>query len=315
MDILMIGNGLNRVSDRDYSWGAVLGDLAPHAELPADFLATLSAKPFTLAFEEICFVAAAHAATRESDARVEDLELGLKRSVAENIRRIPANALHARAMAAAVAAAAEGPQHIITTNYDYNLERAAEDAQGLTFGPSETDETKYSLRRCRRAATEGSSEIAIWHVHGEADHPRTLMLSHDHYVRYINRMRRYVPADTGAADSGNGDEESGDESIRDALGREVWIPLFLQSDVHVLGFGFDYTEIELWWLLSLKRREALRGRAVGRTITYPAMPPESDYTKAREGILASYGVEVNARFHSKTYADGYARFLDWWWAR
>jgi hypothetical protein len=85
--------------------------------------------------------------------------------------------------------------------------------------------------------------------------------------------------------------------------------------VHVLGFGFDYTEIELWWLLSLKRRDALRGRAVGRTIYYPAVPADSDYTKAREGILESYGVEVDARFRSSAYATGYAGFLDWWATR
>lgn len=310
MDVLFVGNGLNRVS-ADLSWAAVLRDLVPHAALPDTFVASLDAKPFTLAFEELCFLAAEHAAGDGTDTTpVGDLEADLKRRVAETISRIPPNELHAQAMATAGAAAAATTRHIITTNYDYNLELASD----LDFGASETDETKYSLRRRRVARTEGGGELSVWHIHGEARVPRTLMLSHDHYVRYINRMRRFVPADVGAREEG-GPDHATTHTPADTSTPPTWVTLFLESDVHVVGFGFDYTEIELWWLLSLKRREALRGRAVGKTVYYPVVAPGSDYTKAREEILASYGVTVDARFRRKTHGAGYAAFLEAWRGR
>lgn len=320
MDLLFIGNGLNRVS-ADMSWAAVLRELVPRraagapdtvsAALPARFVDSLAAKPFTLAFEELCFLTAEHGLA-DDGAPVGDLEATLKRRVAENIGSLPHNDLHVQAMATVADAAARAPQHIITTNYDYNLELGGQAASGLDFGASDTDETKYSLRRRRRATASGGGEVNVWHIHGEVDAPRTLMLSHDHYVRYINRMRRHVPAEPG--DEGdNGPGASGSRQ-RDEPPL-TWVSLFLTGNVHVVGFGFDYTEIELWWLLSLKRREALQGKRVGSTTYYPAVAPDSDYTKAREQILASYGVQIDGVYRSDTHEAGYRRFLEAWTKR
>ena len=33
--------------------------------------------------------------------------------------------------------------------------------------------------------------------------------------------------------------------------------LFFNSDIHIVGFGFDYSEIDLWWILNKRARMML----------------------------------------------------------
>ena len=41
-----------------------------------------------------------------------------------------------------------------------------------------------------------------------------------------------------------------------------WIDKFILDDVYFLGFGLDYSEIDLWWLLQRKHRQPNRGRTI-----------------------------------------------------
>ena len=34
-----------------------------------------------------------------------------------------------------------------------------------------------------------------------------------------------------------------------------WLDAFIMGDVYVLGFGYDFSEMDLWWLLNRKKRE------------------------------------------------------------
>jgi hypothetical protein len=100
--ILLIGNGFNLVSDGGTSWNDLLNSLAgtPKTKHESDLR---EAKPFTLWFEEIA------SGTEHSQ---------LKQRIAEDLKmRLAPNRHHKDLMALNF-------QHILTTNYDYNLEAA-----------------------------------------------------------------------------------------------------------------------------------------------------------------------------------------------
>ena len=36
---------------------------------------------------------------------------------------------------------------------------------------------------------------------------------------------------------------------------DSWLDSFILGDVFILGFGFDFSELDLWWLLNRRQRE------------------------------------------------------------
>ena len=97
---ILIGNGINQVSDNGASWTALLNKLASKPRTKHEEKVR-KAKPFTLWFEEI----SSKKKTKNLKERVAaELKAGLK-----------PNDIHEEIMGL-------GFENILTTNYDYNLE-------------------------------------------------------------------------------------------------------------------------------------------------------------------------------------------------
>ena len=149
--ILLIGNGFNRVSDGGASWNDLLNSLAgaPETKHESD---VRDAKPFTLWFEEVASGTQHHQ---------------LKQKIAEDLKKgLAPNQHHKGLMALDF-------EHILTTNYDYNLEAAD---GGRWIQNSSARETFYSLFRRRSAGNRH-----VWHIHGELDVVGSVMLGHAQY--------------------------------------------------------------------------------------------------------------------------------------
>lgn len=148
---------------------------------------------------------------------------------------------------------------ILTTNYSYELEIAA-----IGGGVASENQIKKLTRHTNAVArTEskyllhsyngldyGGKENRIWHIHGEARKPDSMIIGHYYYANQLARIiqyikdneRRYLKA-----------EQQGETpEIRS------WIDAFILGDVYVLGFGFDLSEFDLWWLLNRKSRERVQ---------------------------------------------------------
>ena len=134
----------------------------------------------------------------------------------------------------------------------------------------------------------------VWHVHGESDVPNSITLGHEQYAGQLQKMRNYATADrtTKSRDASpfklNNLRFDTDGSVYS------WLDVFLRDNIHILGLSLDYTEIDLWWLLSYKERLRQRSTySVGATsfhaIDEPSMP------KQKQGLLSileSFGVSV-----------------------
>jgi hypothetical protein len=66
-----------------------------------------------------------------------------------------------------------------------------------------------------------------------------------------------------------------------------WLDSFVIGDVYILGFGFNFAEYDLWWLLNRKKRERARH---GKVYFYEAY--DDNEIPAKIALLKAYDVET-----------------------
>jgi hypothetical protein len=289
MHCLLIGNGFNRLS-MQLSWQQLLSKLT--AELGLDGQVKYhEQKPLSLLFEELC--------VRVPDFKtVRAAEHEVKRKIASLMDSFPPHKLLLPLVVQF--------DSILTTNYDASIEDAL--AGPLYYCQSTIPESRYSLFRKNEVGTR-----QVWHIHGDASRPQTILLGYDHYAGYLQKIRNYVtnglsPTESKAAQSiasaRRRDIKCEGEGERSILS---WVNLFLRDHLHIVGFGFDFTEIDLWWLLVYKRR---RDTKTGRTFFYCIDIDGDIYEReaAKMSLFTSLGVEIVA-VQADSYASGYESII------
>lgn len=146
---------------------------------------------------------------------------------------------------------------ILTPNFTYEVECAA-DPDFLNVksrfrkyqrhtSAVDRAERQFMLHTYYALPTE-RGEVPLFHVHGEARKPDSVILGHYFYGNllfcYDDYLTRCAP---------NCCYRIG----KDPRGMPVlsWLDYFILGDVYSLGFGFDTSEMDLWWLLCRKKRE------------------------------------------------------------
>lgn len=149
-----------------------------------------------------------------------------------------------------------GFDEILTTNYSYELEMAAlgrsvDDERPIKKMAEHTPkiqrvETKYLLHTYNKAVFNGIQN-RVWHIHGEARKPDSMILGHYYYANLLARMVKYT----------SDHENRYEKDAKTDKDTEInsWLDAFILGDVYVLGFTFDVSEFDLWWLLNRKLRE------------------------------------------------------------
>lgn len=240
-----------------------------------------------------------------------------------------------------------GFDHILTTNYSYELEEAAlhcrlvSDAQLQQMRRqtiailSRSEEAKYRLHTYYRVGCEQESQEnqkaqedctgpdaeeanrstqkyvnRIWHIHGEAADPESMILGHYYYGNLLSLCREHIrncerayerlrPEDT--------DRRVGRMYLKSLVERAIlsWVDAFLLGDVYVLGFGYDFSEMDLWWLLNAKKKLSEPGGNPGRMYYY--RPDKEEAFDVKQELMREYGAEVldcGARETGSEEADG-----------
>ena len=146
--------------------------------------------------------------------------------------------------------------HILTTNYSYELEIAAKGKKNASkyylnsiadhTKAVESVEKKYLLHSFNQCTYE-NVENKVWHIHGEAKKQDSIILGHYYYGNLFSRMKEELNK------KGNYYQEK--QKAGEDIEITSWIDAFILGDVHVLGFGYDSCEFDLWWLLNRKVNE------------------------------------------------------------
>lgn len=180
-----------------------------------------------------------------------------------------------------------GFDHIITTNYSYELEAAAESKQSLNQKQivekmKHTDEikraeSKYMLHTYNMTEYQGH-ENRVWHIHGEARKPDSMILGHYYYGKLLYKYQELLHKRNNIYLKNQKEEK------KQKIGS--WIDAFILGDVYVLGFGFDFSEMDLWWLLNRKKREKAD---VGAVYFFSPEPIKDD---GKMELLRVYGAKI-----------------------
>ena len=291
MKCLLVGNGINLLSRNGQSWQQVLRDLARKADKEQIIMELSEHKPFTLIYEEISLRSHEFNGTKEIE---------LKKYVASLVKQIEPNMFHERFIDSNI-------KNIITTNYDYSFEKSCRNYSSQKANLAR--ETKYS--NFRRRVINNTN---VWHIHGEADVPNSITLGHEQYSGTIQKMRNYLTGDRENTGGPVSPFKCGIANFENESEVYSWLDIFLRDEVHIVGFGLDYTEIDLWWLLSYKARiRQKRGNSlhVGETYFHHFYDRTiNDKERAKHLILKSLGVKVQTKNVNGDFQQAYNDFLN-----
>lgn len=263
--VLLLGNGLNRAYAGS-GWGDLIKEIRTNGRINPESAEFLNA-PFplqaVLATDDA--VDSAIKSNRESFCGVKEIE-ALRPSLTRLLTA--------------------GFDHILTTNYSYELERSANpricyDGAGCEKIVQHTDavkraEAKFLLHTYNEVSCQGHKN-RIWHIHGEARKPDSIILGHYYYGKQLNRIQNLL------------EKQRNKQELREKSGEPIliqsWVDAFIMGDVYILGYGFDWSEMDLWWLLNRKKREKA---SHGKTVFYGA----AGNCGIKYELLRSYGAEI-----------------------
>ena len=229
MNVLFVGNGINRFANIVPGWS----ELFSKAVNIDGFKMQKSLTP-TMEYDLNTHLILDRDPTKKST--------DIKRSIAAYLKGIQnglpknwADTIHKRLMDVA-------PSIVLTTNYDYFLEYAADD--NFSLEKASTREILYSKERFR---TSGAHQI--FHIHGEISSPSSICLGYAHYIGSIQYIRSEL---TKTYKSGKSFHLYAVLNGEEPPVPNRWYYHFFMDDIYILGFGMDAAELDIWWLLNYR---------------------------------------------------------------
>lgn len=135
---------------------------------------------------------------------------------------------------------------IMTTNYDYNIEMAIDATYNRRKQKASTTETKHSLNRYTVV-----NNRRIWHIHGEAFCPNSICMGYEQYCSHLSRLHTIL---TQPKQNYSKRPYLDHVLIHEDDPNPPWPVLFFTHNIYIVGLQLSLMEIDLWWLLSYRRR-------------------------------------------------------------
>lgn len=256
---ILFGNGINRAAESSISWNEMLGKIMRKNKFDSASL------PNTMAYERIYL-----------ERHIKNQEQEIKNEIAEILEQTSGNELYNQMFSL-------GYSDYLTTNYDYAFQKSTK-LEPLIRNTEEI----YSLRRFREYIHSKTS-TRLWSMHGEIDHPKTIMLGLDHYCGAIAKLDSYIKGHYVTQRDGIAHhvEQMIDKLTNNNFCHTSWVDLFFSNDIHIVGLSLDFSETDLWWILN-KRARLAQVAPVCNNIYFHSFNDEKD----KFGLLKSFGVTV-----------------------
>ena len=230
MSVLLVGNGINRYAGIVPGWY----DLFANAVKVDGFHVKRSLSP-TLEYELNTQTILDADRTKKPNDIKRDIATYLT-NIQKTLPKDWDEVIHKKLMEVA-------PPILLTTNYDYFLELAAD--PDFKLGRASTRETLYSKERFRE-----SNGHRIYHIHDELSAPSSICLGYEHYVGSIQHIRSELTK--SAAEKEN---QYHLYAVLKGYEKPIsnrWYYHFFTDDLYILGFGLDASEQDIWWLLNYR---------------------------------------------------------------
>ena len=287
-ETILFGNGINRLSKSNPSWGVLLNDLKGEHQFKDNTL------PNTMIYERIIL--------DRPNLRMEILEdeFKVKAKISESMNLTETQPIYH-------ALYSLNATNYLTTNYDNSFINTIQNEYNNQIRVEDlSTEGVYSLRREKRVYTTRKEYKSLWQIHGEIKRPASIMLGLDHYCGSIGKVDSFIKGSYEYRKDGKSIRE---ESISKKLNsksftKTSWVELFFNSNIHILGFTLDYSETDLWWIIN-KRARLLKDERVYQRINNKIEFYCIEIDDQKKGLLESMGVNVNIVEPAKEIEDKY----------
>lgn len=282
---ILFGNGFNLLSPRTDSWRSLLLRYSSSDQLLDDI-------PPTMQYEQV-FLTTKHTYSLQ---RYKTKENAFKHAIAKELSQYSSNEYYKILIDLPV-------NTYLTTNYDH----AFYDDKDIIVEKDST-ETIYSIHRFN-ILQFSHKKVVFYPFHGDISKPKTIMLGLDQYGGALSKLGKYIKGEyevKGGMKKIPPMEERLSESINlnptdygakpSFNGLLSWIDAFFYMNVHIIGLGLDFSEIDLWWLLTRRARliQKLGIEKVSNKIYYYCTEPISKigYQLQKYQLLKMLHVEV-----------------------
>ncbi len=306
MNTILYGNGFNRLNDVD-SWENlvhVIDDSNDNYRVPNTL--QYEGKVLSVPFET-------KAMLRTSDGKIlttsdhkiltvrERSETIIKKEIANQMKAYKSNDLFDKLLQLNI-------DHYITTNYDY----VADDSllrMNYTENLLERDksESLFSIHR-KKSYVKDDDKKYLWKIHGELSNIGSIMLGYYHYCSYIGQIKKYL---MGEYEFAKRKEMGIIPQIEDRLPITPnnilsWIDLFFMSNLYIIGLGLNYEEMDLWWILTIRKRlvQKLGKNIINNNIVY-----YGELELGRKSMFEHLDVEVVSS-KKRTYENKYQEYIN-----
>lgn len=277
--VLLLGNGILRLRG-GVSWEALLARIAVNDEIPDSVLREI---PLAMRVEALCGADVEGARLRAA-AEFEPTDACVTDTL-RRLLRLPWDC-------------------VLTTNYTYEAESVLlgrdhfgkEDRRRTLACMDGSVYRKDNLHFCYIMERKGLPPLPVWHIHGDLGRPDSMILSYYSYAKAISRLQKYNRQLKNAFQDA--------VQARRLVTPRSWSDWFILGDVYTVGFGYDFSEFDLWWAAERKARENAR---VGRLIAYQDRQAKADPVCA---LLKSIGGEVNRVYDYEDYTEFYRIVID-----
>lgn len=228
-NILLIGNGINRAFN-DVSWNEFLDLIKDNEKFPYDsneYNLPMPLKATMLTNDRFCDSinnVLSEYNSLKTETPISKINL-LKRIMDLNF------------------------DYVLTTNYTYEIEEALIGDSNLSnnqitkmqkYIGVERAENIYHFHTFNRVERDNYNND-IWHIHGQLRKPGSIVADHNMYCRLITNYAKLLDTSLNLKIKG-----------KEPIIINDWVNAFVYGNVYILGFGLDYSEIDLWWLINYK---------------------------------------------------------------
>jgi hypothetical protein len=191
-----------------------------------------------------------------------------------------------------------GVDAVLTTNYSLEFEKSTIEnfTQNKAYHyykkpwKQNKRQEQFGIHQCTELPY--ANLPLVWHIHGTALRKNSLIMGQLYYGQLLSEVTKRAAAVN----------KKYKKVVSQKLSYRLnsWIDYFLIGDVHIFGFGLDFSESDLWWLLSYKKNKFPEAK----TYFYG-----SDITDELRLMLECYKVEIpNTPVMEKSGADRYINF-------
>lgn len=306
MNTILYGNGFNRLNDVD-SWEKlvhVIDDSHDNCKVPNTL--QYEGKVLSVPFET-------NAILRTKDGKIlktfdhkiltarEQSETIIKKKIVNQMNTYKSNDLFDKLLCLNV-------EHYITTNYDYVADDALQ-SMNYTEDLWERDksENTFSIHR-KKCYLNNLEKKYLWKIHGELSNIKSIMLGYYHYCSYIGQIRKYI---TGEYEFAKRKDKGTIPAVENRLpitSNDIfsWIDLFFISNIYIIGLGLNYDEIDLWWILTIRKRLIQK---FGRDFISNNIVYYGDLESGQKAMFEYLDVEV-VTSKRKKYENKYQEYID-----